>query len=133
MHDSISPKASASTLDQFLRRPIVLQRESALFLMTSALDVFMTYILLTNSAEIPEGGPKFYESNPITGFILYSWGLKSVIYFKFFMVAVVEIIAQIIAVKQIETARRILEFGTVVVGCVVIYSLMLFVRHASVM
>jgi hypothetical protein len=132
MQESISPKFNGSTLALFLRQPILLQRESALFLMTSALDVFMTYILLKSSGENPEG-PHFYESNPVTGFILYSWGLTSVIYFKFLMVAVVEVIAQIIAAKQIDTARRVLEFGTLIVGCVVIYSLMLFVRHSSVM
>lgn len=132
MHDSISPKTFGSTLGVFLRRPVALERESALFLLTSALDVFMTYILLSSSGKDPDG-PHFYESNPVTGFILYSWGLKSVICFKFAMVAVVEIIAQIIATQQLETARRLLEFGTLIVGCVVIYSLMLFVRHASVM
>jgi len=128
MHESFTPKGSESVWTLLLRRPLPLQRESALFLLVSALDVFMTYLLLRTSAE-DMGGPRFYESNPVPGYFLDSWGLRGVICFKFAMVAVVEVIAQIVALKQVETARRLLEFGTLIVGGVVVYSLMLSLRH----
>jgi hypothetical protein len=69
-----------------------LQRESALFLLASALDVFMTYLLLLMSEE-ESGGPGFYESNPVPRLFYHLWGLHGLVYFKFAMVAVVEVIA----------------------------------------
>jgi hypothetical protein len=59
--------------------------------------------------------------------------VRGLVYIKFAMVAVVEVIAQVIATKKIETARRLLEFGTLVVSGVVVYSLLLLLRHSSVM
>ena len=131
MHDSYSTKPSGSAWTMLFRRPLPLQRESALFLMVSALDVFMTYLLLVSSSE--EGfGPGFYESNPVPRFFLNHWGVRGLVYFKFTMVGVVEILAHAVALKKIVIARRLLEFGTLVVSGVVIYSLLLLLRHSPV-
>ena len=132
MHDSCSSKSSDSAWALLFRRPLPLQRESALFLLVSALDVFMTYLLLVNSAE-EAGGVGFYESNPVPRFFLNSWGLRGLVCFKFTMVGVVEILAHTIALKKIVIARRLLEFGTLVVSGVVIYSLLLLLQHSPVL
>ncbi len=132
MHDSYSTNATNSPFAVLFRRELPLQRESSLFLLVSALDVFMTYLLLAHSGE-EGGGPRFYESNPVARTFMFYWGVRGLVYFKFAMVAVVEVIAQIVALKRVETARRLLEFGTVVVGGVVIYSLTLLLRHAPMM
>jgi hypothetical protein len=105
-------------------RPLPLERECGLFVLASALDVLMTYLLLLRD--------DFTESNPIALFFLMNWGIKGMIAFKFFMVAVVAAIAQYIALTHLKLARRVLNFGTLVVAGVVIYSFTLYVREADV-
>jgi hypothetical protein len=97
-----------------------------LFIVSSALDVLMTWIMLSNH----EG---FVESNPIAKFFLDHWGPRGLVYFKFAMVAFVAVVCQIIALKREDIARRILYFATALVACVVIYSFMLLIRHSPLM
>lgn len=97
-----------------------LETETVWFLFVSALDVFMTYLLIRH--------PNYTEANPIAAFFINHWGIKGMVYFKFFMVAFVCVITQIIAHTREDIARRILQFATVVVGAVVFYSLMLYLR-----
>jgi Domain of unknown function (DUF5658) len=105
-----------------------LQRESALFLIVSVLDVMMTYMMLSDVPG-PEGREMFYESNPVAHWIWAKWELSGIVAFKFTMVAVVEVIAQIIAVRKLQLGRRLLEFGTLVVALVVLYSMYLMLTH----
>jgi hypothetical protein len=104
-----------------LRGPLPLEKETVWFILVSALDVFMTYLLIRQ--------PGFTEGNPIPAYFLNHWGVKGMVYFKFFMVAFVSVIAQIIARKREDIARRLLQFATVVVAAVVVYSLVLYLRH----
>jgi Domain of unknown function (DUF5658) len=128
MADSLSQQQPVvRSVWQMLCRPLSLQRESALFLMVSVLDVVMTYLLLTLSGT--EGGATFYESNPIARYFFLRWNVWGIVYFKFANVAVVEIIAHIVATKNVVVARRLLDFGTLVVATVVIYSMLLMVSH----
>jgi Domain of unknown function (DUF5658) len=110
------------------RHPLPLQRESALFLLASVLDVMMTYLMLWDVPE-PEGRVMFYESNPVARWFLKDWGLTGIIAFKFTMVAVVEVIAHIVALRQLQVGRRLLEFGTIVVSLVVLYSMYLLLTN----
>jgi hypothetical protein len=110
------------------RLALPLQRESALFLIVSVLDVMMTYLMLFDIPE-PEGRTMFYESNPVARYIFEGWGLRGIVIFKFSSVALVEVIAQIIALRRLELGRRLLEFGTVVVALVVLYSMYLLLTH----
>jgi hypothetical protein len=97
-----------------------LQTETNIFILANVLDVYMTYVLLRHGA---------IEANPFANYILQQWGFNAMVWFKLVMVAVVCIIAQLIATRRIWTARGLLFFGTFLVGCVVIYSVGLFVRH----
>src|SRR5262245_8862941 len=103
----------------FLRR-LPLEHETAIYLLVSSLDVFMTYLLLRN--DHTEEDVWFFESNPVARYFLYHWGPRGMIYFKFVMVGVVCLIAQVIAARRIRVARRLLWFATLVVAGVVIYS-----------
>jgi hypothetical protein len=105
-----------------------LQRESSLFLIVSVLDVLMTSILVEDLTGVT-GQTIFYESNPVARYFLAGWGLAGIVYFKFLTVGVVEVIAHLVALKKIDVARRLLEFGTLVVSVVVIYSMFLLVTH----
>jgi hypothetical protein len=114
--------------DTVFRLPLPLQRESSLFLIVSVLDVLMTSLLLGDLTGVT-GRTIFYESNPVARFFLERWDLGGIVYFKFATVGLVEVIAHLVAMKKVAVARRLLEFGTLVVSVVVIYSMVLLVTH----
>lgn len=97
-------------------------QEVWLFLLFSVADVVLTVALLSH------GG--FAESNPVARFFLNGWGPKGLVYFKISLVATVCLIAQFIAFKRIETARRLLSFAVLAVAVVVAYSSVLYYRAA---
>jgi hypothetical protein len=118
--------SAARTALMVLRQRLPLEVETGLFIVASALDVFMTRYLLNHS---PIGNhSSFVESNPIARYFLDSWGPDGLTWFKFGLVALVSLICQIIARRKIEVARRVLHFATVVVMAVVIYSIVLMVQ-----
>jgi Domain of unknown function (DUF5658) len=113
------------------RLALPLQRESALFVLVSVLDVMMTYLLLTDMPQ-PGGRTMFYESNPVANYFLQHWDISGVVIFKFSMVATVEVLAQVIALKNLPAGRRLLEFGTLIVALVVLYSMYLLLWHRGI-
>lgn len=102
------------------------EHEISLFILVSLFDILMTWLLLTRGSSNMQ--VTFNESNPIARFFLDHWGLKGMIYFKFFMVAVVCTIAEIVAHYRPRLGKWVLQLGTVVVSMVVIYSLVLLLR-----
>ena len=101
------------------KHELPLERETCWFILVNALDVFMTYILLNL-----EG---FRESNALANYFLSRWGIRGMVYFKFSIVAFITVVAQIAARKNIRGGRWLLNFGTFVVSCVVIYSCYLMI------
>jgi hypothetical protein len=91
------------------------------------MDFLMTWLML--SLQSANGHVVFVESNFVAQYFLYSWGFRGLLYFKFAAVAFVAIVCQIIATRRLDLARRLLQFATVAVIGVVIYSVMLFVQH----
>lgn len=110
-------------LQRVFRRSLPLETETTRYILVSALDVFMTYILLSRDG--------FAESNPVARFFLYGWGPRGMVYFKFGVVAFVCVLTQVIARVRLETARWLLNLATVVTAGVVIYSLTLLVRSVG--
>lgn len=108
----------------FWIRQLPLETETSFFVLANALDVVLTYLLLQH-------GPEFQESNPAANWILIMFGFKGMVYFKFALVAFVTVISQIIARTNIKTARRLLNIGTAIVGMVVAYSCLLWIRHSG--
>ncbi|MCH7689304.1 MAG: hypothetical protein IH899_21955 [Planctomycetes bacterium] len=102
------------------RRKLPLEQETTWFIFVNVLDIFLTYLVLR------QGG--FTEGNPIARYFLYSWGIKGMLYFKCAIVALVVVLAQIIAGKKVEAARRLLNLGTLIVTCVLFYSLSLLLK-----
>jgi Domain of unknown function (DUF5658) len=103
-----------------------LRQETLLFMLVSAMDVCMTYILLS------QDGGKFVESNPVARFFIYGWGVKGMLYFKSAMVLFVCLLAQIIVRHRPRTARWLLIGATAVVAFVVAYSVRLLVLHGEI-
>lgn len=102
------------------------QQETLLYVLVSSLDLFMTYILLSQS------GGVFMEANPVARFFIAEWGAKGMVYFKFSMVAFVCVLAQIIARYRPRSARWLLLGATALVSVVVVYSLKLLLQHGAV-
>lgn len=120
---------SSSKRSESLQRifgAVAVQQESLFYVLVSAMDFFMTYLLLCHR------GAVFVESNPVARFFLREWGAKGLIYFKFAMVAFVCVLAQIIAQRRPRVARMLLTGATLVVGIVVVYSLKLLLIHGQV-
>jgi uncharacterized protein DUF5658 len=111
---------------QSLFNAAALQQETLRYVLVSALDLFMTYVLLR------QVGVDFIESNPVAGRFFRDYGLKGMINFKFGMVALVCVIAQIVVRRRPRTAKWLLNGATLVVAGVVVYSAMLLVRHGNV-
>lgn len=126
MKESLRPnEPSATTVLQLVfRQGLLLERETAVFVLANALDVWMTYLLLTHE-EI-----SFIESNPVARYFLISWGIRGMVYFKFGLVAFVALTCQLIARQRLQTARGLLQLATVLVSGVVLYSLFLLLRHS---
>jgi len=102
------------------RKRLPLESETTWFVLVNVLDVVLTALLIRQRG--------FVEGNPIARFFLNHWGVSGMNYFKFAIVMFVAVIAQVIAHYQINTARMLLNAGTLIVGCVVIYSLTLIAR-----
>jgi hypothetical protein len=92
----------------------LLEFEKTIFVLVNLMDVVMTYLLLNTGS--------FYESNPIANFILDGWGMAGMTAFKLVTIGIVLAIANIVAVWRVETSRKLLYFGTAIVGTVVAYS-----------
>ena len=117
---SKKPSTLSEAIRFVFRRQLPLETETTIFILVSAADIFMTWILLST------GG--FVESNPVARYFLETWGKKGFVGFKMLSVTVVCVIAQIVALQKLELARRILNFGSVVVLLVVLYSVSLLLR-----
>ena len=105
------------------RGELPLETETTVFILANAFDVFMTYLLLNLG--------NFRESNGVANYFLERFGMNGMICFKFAIVAFVCVIAQIVATQKIKLARWLLNFGTFLVGVVVIYSLTMYVMHSG--
>jgi hypothetical protein len=99
------------------------ESETSWFLLASLADFGMTYFLLFH------GG--FRESNPVALYFLNHWGPRGLLYFKCSLMAVVCVVTQLIATQRPKTAAAILRLGTLVVGGVVAYSLVLYLKHGG--
>lgn len=97
-------------------------------MLIGALDVFMTYVILRFSAE-GRTNNVMIEGNPIARWILHQWGIRGMVIFKFFMIALVTTIAEIVGRVRPHVGRNLLRMGTLVVGGVVIYSFFLLQRN----
>lgn len=88
----------------------------------------MTYIILRYSAQ-GRTQNVLIEGNPVARWILHQWGIPGMVIFKFLMVGFVAVIAEFVGRRNPTLGRGLLVTGTLVVGCVVIYSFLLLQRN----
>ncbi len=102
------------------RRRLPLETETSWFILANVMDVIVTWRLLS-------AGP-FMEANPVARYFLNHWGVAGMNYFKFTVVAVVAVIAQVVYTRRPVVARWLLIGATCVVSAVVLYGVSLFLR-----
>ncbi len=114
-------KTSAQNSDvrHLLTGKLPLQDQTTYFVLVNTLDIYLTYLHLASGN---------VESNPIANFFFKNWNIWGMVVFKMAIVAAVCVIAQIVALKSLKKASRLLGFGIVFVGCVVVYSVWLLAR-----
>lgn len=117
---------SAKDRESLLFGRFLFQAETIVYVVLSAMDLFLTFFLLQQ--EIKNG--EFVESNPVATYFLHRWGIKGMIYFKFGMIGVVCVLTQVIARWRPRTARLLLVFAILVVTYVLVYSVRLYQHHA---
>lgn len=118
-HVAQSDAAAASAWKHVMTGKLPLQDHTTYFILFNVLDIFLTYLILTRQG---------VEANPIANFFFRIGNIQGMIAFKMAIVAAVCILAQVIATRSIQTAGRLLTFGTIAVGCVVLYSVWLLAR-----
>ena len=105
-----------------------LETETCRFVLTSLLDLFMTFLLLyfSNRGMMRN---VVVESNPVAQYFISGWGTMGLIWFKIAMVTIIVLIAQVIATKRPLVAQCVLNGATLFVGSVVVYSGFLLVQN----
>lgn len=88
----------------------------ALFTLLGLLDLFLTSHLLQF------GGGQVYESNPIAGAFLRTYGLGGLVVFKLILTGLVDALAVVVAWHRPAFGGRILTFGCLATSGVVVYS-----------
>lgn len=125
--DSRKKERRVRNWQQLLWGKLPLEHETAMFVLVNVLDFLLTYWLMVYGTA---GGHRIVEGNPFAQYFLYRWGpVKGMLFFKLGIVVFVCVIAQIVAMKRLETGRWLLRIGTVVVAIVLLYSVTLYFRH----
>lgn len=107
---------------------LLYETEISWFILVGSLDVFMTYLILRYSSEGRTRSVMF-ESNPVARWVLHVWGIRGMVIFKFSMIAIVAVIAEVVGCRRPLVGRLLLVLGVAVGGFVVIYSLMLLLGN----
>jgi len=110
------------------RRGLLFETELSWFVLASALDVAMTFLVLHHSNNGMTRAP-IVESNPLAQWFIDHWGFRGMAGYKLIMTLIVVVIAEIVGRQKPLVARMLLWGGTIVVGSVVIHSLRLLLAH----
>ena len=105
-----------------------LETETCRFVLTSLLDLFMTFLLLyfSNRGMMRN---VVVESNPVARYFISGWGTLGLVWFKIAMVTLIVLATQVIATKRQVVAKFVLNGATLFVGIVVAYSALLLVQN----
>jgi hypothetical protein len=103
-------------------RHLLLESEIAWLILLSVLDVFLTWALLAR-------GPRFIESNPLAAWVFHRYNIKGLVAYKFLLIAAVVVIAEGVEYAKAGRGRLVLRIGIIAAAAVVVYSVMLNLRH----
>ena len=108
--------------EHMARRWLRFETEISWFVLASALDVAMTFIVLHYSRSGFTHGT-IVESNPVARWFINQWGFVGMAGFKLTLTLIVVVIAEFVGRQRPGVARGLLIGGTIVVGYVVVHSI----------
>ncbi len=121
LNDQPNPKPR-SPLHFLFRHRLSLETETSWFLLLGLRDLVLTTMLLRTGAA--------HEVNPLARFIISEGGLPGLIGYKFGLLTLAAVAAQIIVLSRPRTAKAVLLTGIGVQLVVVAYSAMLLAKIA---
>ena len=110
------------------RRGLLFETEVSWFVLVSALDVALTFLVLHYSNSGMTHAP-IVESNPVAQWFIVRWGFQGMAGYKLMMTLTVVVIAEFVGRQKPMVAKVLLWGGTIVVGAVVIHSARLLMAH----
>ena len=110
------------------RRRMLFETEVSWFVLASALDVALTFLVLHYSNNGMTHGT-FVESNPLARWFIRHWVFGGMAGYKLLMTLIVVVIAEFVGRQKPMVARMLLWGGTLVVASVVIHSVRLLLAH----
>ncbi len=110
-----------SAVDSGAVQPLPLARATLFFVLASLGDLGLTTYLIQHPSS------SFYESNPVAAWVLFTWGIQGMAIFKLSLVSLVCAIAYRIACERRDVAQKLMSGATLIVSCVIIYSVLLYV------
>ncbi len=110
------------------RRGLLFETEVSWFVLASALDVALTFLVLHYSNSGMTHGT-FVESNPVAQWFIIHWGFRGMAGYKLLMTLIVVVIAEFVGRQKPTVARMLLWGGTIMVAAVVIQSVRLLLAH----
>lgn len=115
-----------------VRRRKLLQYETEIswFVLVSVLDIVLTFLILRYSAE-GRTRSVLVEGNPVARWILQTTGFVGMAVFKLLITTMVCVIAEFVGAKKPDWGIGLLRLGTIVVGGVVVYSVMLLTDNVN--
>ena len=121
---------SRALANRSVRARLPLELETLRFVLVSTLDIVMTYLVIRYSEE-GRTSAVIGEGNPLPAFFIDRWGMPGMVAFKIALVTIVVALSQVVCRFSRMKARFMLNFGTVLVALVVLYSLWLLLGNWS--
>jgi len=110
------------------RRGLLFETELSWFILASAMDVALTFLVLHHSNNGMTRTP-IVESNPVALWFISQWGFRGMAGYKLMMTLIVVVIAEVVGRQKPMVAKMLLWGGTIVVSVVVVQSLRLLLAH----
>ena len=124
----VTTRLQTASILKMARRRMLFETEVSWFVLASALDVAMTFLVLHYSSNGMTHGT-FVESNPLARWFIGHWGFRGMAGYKLLMTLIVVVIAEFVGRQKPMVARILLWGGTIVVASVVIHSVQLLLAH----
>ena len=116
----VEPAGAAEGVQGLFNRKLVLEEETAVFILVNFADVILTALVFRY------GG---WEVNPFAQHIIRSLGIMGLAFYKFALVTFVILITQYVYGTHPKTARWVLIFGSIMYGILAVGVTITLFRH----
>ena len=114
------PQHRSRRVRRLFSAPLVLEHETALFLLVNLLDFLMTALVVQRHG--------FREANALPRAVLQLYGMRGLLIYKFLLVTVISLLCQVIAIHRPGTAKLLLNTATALLSLIVIRTLVILLQ-----